>query len=37
VLGLDGNDSVEVEGNVADVGVVDRRGGRGARDIERLE
>lgn len=34
-FGLDGgNDSVE--GKVADVGVVDRFGGRGARDIERL-
>ena len=37
VLGLDGSDSVEFEGNVADVGVVERLGGRGARVIERLE
>lgn len=37
VLGLVGNDSVEFDGNVADVGVVDRLGGRGARAIDRLE
>lgn len=36
VLGLAGNESVELDGNVADVGVVDRFGGRGARVIERL-
>ena len=38
LLGLEGgNDSVEFEGNVAEVGVVDRFGGRGARDIDRLQ
>ena len=36
VLGLVGSESVEFEGNVAEVGVVDRFGGRGARVIERL-
>ena len=36
VLGLVGKESVEFEGNVADVGVGDRLGGRGARDIDRL-
>lgn len=30
-----GKDSVEFDGNVAEVGVVDRLGGRGARVIER--
>lgn len=33
----EGSDSVELEGNVAEVGVVDLRGGRGARAIDRLE
>lgn len=37
VLGLVGNDSVEFEGNVAEVGVVDLLGGRGARVIDRLK
>ena len=37
LLGLDGgNDSVELDGKVAEVGVVDRLGGRGARVIDRL-
>ena len=36
VFGLEGNDSVEFEGNVAEVGVVDRFGGRGALVIDRL-
>ena len=31
-----GSDSVEFEGNVAEVGVVDLLGGRGARDMDLL-
>lgn len=38
LLGLEGgNESEEFEGNVAEVGVVARLGGRGARDIDRLQ
>ena len=33
----EGSESDELEGNVADVGVVDLLGGRGARPIDRLE